>query len=687
MSTFDVGRLALIVAKPEQGAEEVATGYFLTGDLVLTVRHVGTRGNVFDVRCEAGGTGTESWSYDATVVWEGAGALDAMLLRTKRSFGSWERPELKPRLVNGDFESSGYPKAAEIAGSRKTQPLSGTFKVSRGQGDSELVLTTDQHIQEKWQESWSGLSGSPIFSATGEGGLAGIVTDASRVFANELRGLPIARLLADIDFVTHVSPSFLGALPDVKFCAVLTREGGSSDLLDKISGVIDAHPDTFGEVSRDPVEIDVLKAIGSVPNWAATVKALARADYLVADVTSFQPAIMLLLGVRSVLRRGVTVSVTEDDLSSPATPVPFNVQETRVISFADDLVFYKNLHGAMSEGATSLEKDPGYLDLPAYHAVRVPRPDSWAEEDHRHILLLCPYRGRYPEVFRKKLDVLMREGTQDAVPRRMLDLRSPRLVGQALYEQIRWASRCIVDWSQWRANVFFELGVRLACSERDPLLIIDRGDLDGPARGTGGAATLRQYELLTRLFRPVAYPPESPRAALKGPLERWRRSLLLALPSDALGDAHDGDTSLDSLPPAGTFRAAQSGFWWRHEAVLMQPHLEQLRRAEWILGPDPVMKPERLILFAGNPRFDAALLGASRENWIAAWLYLRHLASAEDPCSDDLWEELETLGPLVQDMLKSSPERRHEILRQDIDRFLQAGQARRSRSEGSTDNG
>jgi hypothetical protein len=120
MSTFDSGRLALVVAKPERGgAEEVATGYFLTGDLVLTVRHAGALGSIFEVRCESGGTEEESWS-PATIVWEGASGVDAMLLRTKKSFGTWASPELKPDLLSGNWKSSGYPRAAEDEGNRKT---------------------------------------------------------------------------------------------------------------------------------------------------------------------------------------------------------------------------------------------------------------------------------------------------------------------------------------------------------------------------------------------------------------------------------------------------------------------------------------------------------------------------------------------------------------------------------------
>ena len=51
---------------------------------------------------------------------------------------------------------------------------------------------------------------------------------------------------------------------------------------------------------------------------------------------------MLLLGIRSVVRRGVTVSVTSGELSAHSSSVPFNVQETRVLSYKDDPVFYRD---------------------------------------------------------------------------------------------------------------------------------------------------------------------------------------------------------------------------------------------------------------------------------------------------------------------------------------------------------
>ena len=117
MSTFDIDRLALVVATLERGgAEEVATGYFLTGDLVLTVRHAGGLGSVFAVRCESGETEEKSWS-PATVVWEGTGTVDAMLLRTEKAFGTWaNRPS---EILQSRFAIIRRVRRAFISGSNR----------------------------------------------------------------------------------------------------------------------------------------------------------------------------------------------------------------------------------------------------------------------------------------------------------------------------------------------------------------------------------------------------------------------------------------------------------------------------------------------------------------------------------------------------------------------------------------
>jgi len=260
------------------------------------------------------------------------------------------------------------------------------------------------------------------------------------------------------------------------------------------------------------------------------------------------------------------------------------------------------------------------------------------------------------------------------MPVRMLDLRSPRLVGQALYEQIRWASRCLVDWTGWRPNVFFELGVRLACSEYDPLCTIQRNSVDG----TGARPSeLSQYELLRKLLDPVEYDPARPREALVGALEAWTGAPRLW---NARTPSHR------RLPPAATFDVAQASFQWRLDAMLTPPHTELRVTAEQILGKDQERRPERLTLFADNNQFDTALRASVRERWIAAWLYLKHRCMSDDIPSEDIQSELITVSRLTQHALSSSRDPRHMQLRREIREFLRA-ERDRQRTRESNHNG
>lgn len=696
MTALDHKRVALVVARPRGDKpgdpEAVATGYFLTENLVLTVRHVADRpGCEFSVRAEVGESEEARWT-EATPVWNGPGALDAMLLRTTKPFGSgkWMPPAFDA-VERGSWETSGYAKIAsdEASGDRNTFPLWGSFDVSRGQGPSQLTLTTEQIMAADWDQYLKGISGAPVFSTTdaGRSALIGIITDANRATPNGLTALLATRLLNNMQFRSIVYPSFLGTLPMRPFCVVLTAESSTPDLVGQVDGVLAGFRDEdvrLRDLHEVPIEIPIVDAIGSVENWAATVNALARADFLIADVTSFEPAIMLLLGIRSVLRRGVTVSVTssefvghssgatrECDPTKMGTPypaiVPFNVQETRVLSYVDDN-FYDDLHRAMTEGAANLAVDANYLDLPAYHAVRAPRPESWTHDDSNTVLVLCPFGTEYSDFYRRGLRAVIRAHSRNMTPLRMLDLRSPRLVGPALYEQIRWASRCLVDWTGWRPNVFFELGVRLACSEHDPLCIIDQNDLrETPGESPTALSGLKQYYLLRELIGPVAYDKSNPRRALKDKLKSW------AAPSE-IGTLTMG--SYAGLPPSGTFAAAQESFRWNCDPMLIRPDLEQRDGAERILGKDPDRQPERLILFAGNQQFDAALRASVREKWISACLYLRHLHQSNEGAGDDsITNDFIFVSRLVEKALSSSRDGRHTMLGREIRELLELERA------------
>jgi hypothetical protein len=684
MSGLDHERIALIVAKSADNGrsqEVVGTGYFLTGNLVLTARHIAERpGCAFSVRAEPGGSEKSRWS-DAVSCWEGVGDVDAMLLRTTRQFGDWEMPILRGDIDEGEWESAGYARAAanEKEESRKTLPLRGSFGTSLGQGFAELALQTEQNIAPNWEAYWKGVSGAPVFARPpGAQGMIGIITEANRALSNCLIGLPTSRLLDDIRFRSIIRPSFLGSLPSAPWCLVLTPENSASDLVGQAGDVL-KDPRLRG-LHRDPIEIPVLEAVRSVENWAATLDALARADYVIADVTAFEPAVMMLLGIRSVLRRGVTVSVTADELTAHSSAVPFNVQETRVLSLTDEESFYEDLPRALAEGAANLARDSNYLDLPAYHAVRSPRPETWAEDDAKTMLVLCPFSEDYSDFYRRKLRPIIRLHTANGGMKllRMLDLKSPRLVGQALYEQLRWSSWCVVDWTGWRPNVFFELGVRLACSERDPLSIIQRGNARHSVGVSGTPPNgLHQSDLLMQLFNPVEYDRMRPRDALKGPLEAWPEP-----PARTNGRA----SKQQVLPSSATFEVAQASFWWERDPILTLPHVEQRQAAESIFGKDPEKHPEPLILFAGNDQFNAELDAAARERWIAAWLYLRHLCSA-DNAAEGIQAELGRVSLLVIYALTSSSDPRHVTLRKEIRQFLRSERARRApqESEGAGD--
>ena len=687
MTRLDHNRIALVVATSTDGAasgqpyEEVATGYFLTGDLVLTARHVGDRPDcAFSVRAEVGGLGEGPWS-DAAPVWIGVGDVDAMLLRTTRRFGDWEAPTLRVSVESGTWESSGYARVAadQNQENRKTLPLHGSFGLSLGQGVPELALQTEQNIAPEWESYWKGISGAPVFSTEpGIGGLIGVITDANRALLNGLVGLPATRLLNDIHLRSIITPSYLGPLPSKPWCLVLTSENSASELIGQVGDVLAGFRDEeprVGELDKEPIELPVLEAVRSVENWAATVDALARADYLIADVTSFEPAVMLLLGIRSVLRRGVSVSVTKGGLASHTSTVPFNVQETRVLSY-DDEDFYDDLRRAMAEGAANLARDPNYLDLPAYHAVRAPRPETWPEDDAKSLLVLCSFSAEYSKFYWQKLRPIIR-GRTGREPLRMLDLRSPRLVGQALYEQTRWSSRCLVDWTEWRPNVFFELGVRLACSQHDPLCIIQRNSLTESSGDESRSSRLRQRALLCRLLKPVEYEQANPGQALRSALESW---------PNPLPTRNDRAPSRSALPPAATFEVAQASFLWQQDAMLTPPHIEQREGAERILGKDQERRPERLILFADNEQFYAQLSDAVKERWIAAWLYLQHLSTV-DTCPADIRAELTRVSRLVQRALDSSSDPRHIQLQRQIREFLRAERARRRTRESDGDNG
>jgi hypothetical protein len=190
----------------------------------------------------------------------------------------------------------------------------------------------------------------------------------------------------------------------------------------------------------------------------------------------------------------------------------------------------------------------------------------------------------------------------------MLDIASPRLVGQALYEGIRWARSCIVDWTDWRANVFFEFGVRLACAKVGPIIVIDQAGAP-EAQQTG---TLMQRSLLGKLFMPTVYLPgedfQSLHAAFKA-----HDATLLGAPPPAAGD---------QLPGDATYWTCEEAFDWAQEGLTAEPHDALRRSVQEPFGNDPQAAGRAPVLFSTNPAFSRELERSVKERWLAAWYYL-----------------------------------------------------------------
>ena len=203
--------------------------------------------------------------------------------------------------------------------------------------------------------------------------------------------------------------------------------------------------------------------------YERAVRALCTSEIAVFDLTGYQSAIMLLLGVRSAVRRGVTVAVTQGERPI----VPFNIASLNPVRAVGD--FVGDLAKAFESGFAGLmASGDRYLDLPAYDPIRALGDDYRIRGPETEILMLRWFDNQYGNTVG---DPIVRSHLVDTFGESAdiittLDSRSPQLVDQRLYAAIRRTRLCVVDWTASRPSVFFETGVRLAVSEHHPIFII-----------------------------------------------------------------------------------------------------------------------------------------------------------------------------------------------------------------------
>ena len=675
MAGPDRNRLVLIhgVIGRTEGKERytVGTGYFITNDLILTAGHVLSHGipEKLEFRIE----GNAYWgSADPNPEWVNL-EIDAALIRVTKPLNSLELPVWGETLaVSGthEWESIAYPGAAM---ERKpegiectTSGLSGTWYANggRGQGIRKLELGVEFHPE--FAEKWEGISGAPVFV---KDKLIGIVKSVPRGFdGSRLWGIPAEQLVQDPGFQAAITPKLFEHLPSQgTWFLVLTSEGGGSKTVLDVEAAIKQYKARILEASgvtyieMKPYRISVTEALENPGNWIQLVQAICAAPVMIVEVTAWEqePGVMLFLGIRSVVRRGVTITVTAEEIKeSNLSSLPFNIQESKLISLAPASNKSRRtakkpepidqIGDAITEGLKLLKNNPDYLDLPAFEAVRCSEPERYDNQEKSEdiltplntILMLCSFHKEYDanwdyvfgEVQREasvKVDTSMRK------PVSMIDISSPRLVGQTLYERIRWSPACLVDWTGWRPNVFFEFGVRLACSGIGPICVIDeieisrsnildtilkvnllRESVPTPrleATDAFADSSRNQKQCLFDLFQPYRYSiDENNKRPFEKAFERFN-TIIEGQEVAPVPLAHDA-----------TYRTVVNWYDWEQERIGMLPHEELQASIESQLGRDPQRTgSESNILFSANSQFARQLRINVQERWIAAWYYFR----------------------------------------------------------------
>jgi hypothetical protein len=618
MPGFAPRRLVLVkavLAGARGEAFSVGTGYFVTADLVLTASHVvpeqGRTG--LEVRLEDAG----EW-HEAEPVWRDV-SLDAVLLRIATPLPdtpevAWVEADFD---ANAPWESSGYPDAGKVIQDDKplwkTVGLDGTLKAygGGGQGSKELELTVDAPPKAT---GWAGISGAPVF--VGER-LAGFIKEVPESFqGGRLAATPATSLLQSAGFRLILSPPWLETPPSGVWVLVVLAERGRAQLADWVDGALVKHSKVLEEaLGAGPIpkarRVRITDALASPGHWLRFVQALCAAPVAIFDATGFESAVMLALGVRSVVRRGVTLTSTAETLT-PAhlSQMPFNIQETKLIYHGSEVDPNDVKHplnmiaAAIKKGWQELSSQPSYLDLPAYDAVRCPYPSAVAVE---RLLMLCSFDKSHTPNWLYVVNTLAAH-FPDRPAARMLDIDSPRLVGQALYEGIRWARTCVVDWTGWRANVFFEMGVRLACADVGPVGLIEQSE--AAAAAEPGAPTQRL--LLMTLFGPSPYRKDEDDNSIDDALLIHKKIVEQRPPA----------ISVSQLPHDATYRACLDRFEWKSEHITIEPH-ELLRTSiEAPFGKDRQARGLSPILFSANAEYSKDLGRSVKERWIAAWYYL-----------------------------------------------------------------
>ena len=417
------------------------------------------------------------------------------------------------------------------------------------------------------------------------------------------------------------------------FLVVRSAKAGPSDLR-----VLRVAQEAWAKLPRlptyaldPPMPLDAGKAIESTDALLAAVRQLCRARVVVFDGTDFEPEVMLLLGIRAAVRRGVTIlSIGGDYRLGDSVKVPFNLIDANIVSHSpmqganDERMRPIPLLATRLQRALEMEDTPHHIDLPVYEAVRHLAPlHRRLRPADSGVLVLCSFDADYTalhwngwlkDALQNERDNLIAKAqgggapSQDALGvARSLELVSPQLVSRAIYEETRRAQCCVADLTRWPATVFFELGVRLAVSPEPTACLIDEAEV--------GANPAPVRQALVELLVP--------------PAQRYRRLDGTGAPRDwidepAFSRAYGPQSALphDSATGGSVYRCVERYLAVDSEPAARPVHRELLDAAQ-SFARQPVGGSAGLAyLYLENAALRDKVESADFERRLAAWFYL-----------------------------------------------------------------
>jgi hypothetical protein len=456
------------------------------------------------------------------------------------------------------------------------------------------------------------------------------------------------------------------------------------------------------ELVMTPRALLAKNVLSSPRSFAHAVEQVCYAELAIFDLTNFEPAVMLLLGIRAVIRRRLTVCVArEHDPPWRDAEPPFHLREVSLVAQPDR----EAVQARILEGIKQLAQ-PGstYCDLPCFDLIRSVPPDpeqrqtrAFDAKQNPSILALVPFDPKYGQLNWSQIkdslpaaardETIKRRGWEEDVqaPRlqRTLDLDSPRVVSAQLFEAIRLTDFCLVDVTSVRPNVLFELGVRLVSNRLHPVVVVDLGYRAGDDAGNRGGEGAEnrgedkgeetwlqhvsgQFKLLQRLLQPVRYSPTSVPAFSRMVERHLEFRRLLQEPGDPRAAS-----LLGGLPPAGVYDIA-----WRHAAprdeVVTMPVGEHLQSGAEALLVDRTSGQRHLIYPTRHPLSDIAEQ-TGREYLIAAWLYLHFRMHADEDAEKELGKKYQTLTYMLIDLLEQTGDPDDASFADQIEQWLDGG--------------